>query len=211
MLLNDYVDIAFVVNLPARIDRKQDTQKACDAKNITVEFFPAVSSKGYADRELMIAGYQAQNQSYINLLTHCIKMKYKRVAIFQDDVEFTDDFEEVFSQSVEHDLPDNWDILYLGSKRRCRNAPISGRIYKVRAVNYDHAILLESTMFQPVIDQMEKMTLPADECLIRVYYGEKGEGLDNFKAYTIAQKGIAYQRGSQSDNRKKFVKQCVVD
>jgi hypothetical protein len=53
-------------------------------------------------------------------------------------------------------------------------------------------------MYQPLIDELEKMELPYDMCVAKVF-----RDFDKYKAVGILYKGIAYQKaGFRSDNLK---------
>jgi GR25 family glycosyltransferase involved in LPS biosynthesis len=96
-------------------------------------------------------------------------------------------------------IPDNWDFISLGCL--ANGAPpyhLGGRVWGLSYCALAHANIYRDTMYQPLIDELEKMELPYDMCVAKVF-----RDFDKYKAVGILYKGIAYQKaGFRSDNLK---------
>jgi len=186
------IDHMFLINLekrPEKLERSMEVFKKYDMDVERVNGIDAVKLGYERNEHGLLPGFRALNEVIIGILENAIKNDYKSIFIFEDDIEINEDPRPHFN-----DLPDNWDTFYLGCLNNCNYPKIKGTIHKVRKAFLGHAIALKSTMFQPVIDQLKKMTLSSDESIASVY-----SDLENYKAYCTIP-GIAWQRKGYSDD-----------
>ncbi len=182
----------FLINLkkrPEKLERSIEVFKKYDMDVEVVEAVDAVEMGYEINEHGLITGFKALNESIIGILESAIENNYKSIFIFEDDIEIDEDPRPHFD-----DLPDNWDVFYLGCLNTVNYPKIKGAIHKVRRAYLGHAIALKSTMFQPVIDKLKEMKIPSDVCIAEVY-----NDLKNYKAYCTIP-GIAWQRKGYSDN-----------
>lgn len=119
--LNDYFNQVFVINLDR--DKERLIEVGSEFKKINTKFerhagviptpedrrlyASAICQKTCPNSVLGI--YMAHRQ----LWEYVVKEKLPSAVIFEDDVRFTSDIDEVLPKAFE-ELPANWDILYLG-------------------------------------------------------------------------------------------------
>ena len=106
MLVNEYFDAVYVINLDRRTDRMEKLDPQLNKLGIKYERFPAVDGNA-----LNISPIIAGTMSHQYLLSRC---ENKRVLVLEDDAQFVDDFNEKFDEYMQH-LPEDYDIFYLGA------------------------------------------------------------------------------------------------
>lgn len=106
MKVNDYFHKVVVINLDRRADRMERLGAQLDELGIKYERFSAIDSK-----ELGISPIKAGTMSHQKLLSENYE---KRVLVLEDDALFCEDFNEKFTEYMEH-LPADSDIFYLGA------------------------------------------------------------------------------------------------
>lgn len=110
----------YLINLVHRTDRLKIAKAELSRAGITdYTIFPAIDA-----RKLKIKGTEEDNQgligcflSHLFILQEAIMNKYKSVAIFEDDILMTGDFEGRYNKAMEQ-IPDTWQMLYLGYYER---------------------------------------------------------------------------------------------
>lgn len=182
----------FLINLKKRTEKLERSLEVFENHDMDVEVVEGIDAAelGYEWNEHGLRpGFIALNETIIGILENAIENNYSSIFIFEDDIEIGEDPRPHFD-----DLPEHWNVFYLGCLNACNYPKIKGTIHKVRRAFLGHAIALTSRMFQPVIDQLKKMTLSSDESIAKVY-----SDLDNYKAYCTIP-GIAWQRKGYSDD-----------
>lgn len=106
MLVNEYFDAVYVINLDRRTDRMEKLDPQLNKLGIKYERFSAVDGNA-----LNISPIIAGTMSHQYLLSRC---ENKRVLVLEDDAQFVDDFNEKFDEYMQH-LPQDYDIFYLGA------------------------------------------------------------------------------------------------
>jgi len=140
--LNSFFDQVFIINLPNRIDRREEMVKKLTRLNIRAEFFPA--ENGYSKSNLIefkkyftspinveeahemeiklkrkvitSPGAWGILKTYHNLISVAKNRNYKKILCLEDDVIFARDFDEMFNNSSRL-IPDNWKLIYLGASQ----------------------------------------------------------------------------------------------
>lgn len=113
-------DKTYLINLRRRPDRlklaKRQFEKA-GIRDYTV--FPAFDAK-----TMGVRGVVEENQGIIGCyLSHYFIMQealingYKRIAVFEDDVQFVPDFDAQYTNAIPQ-VPESWQFLYLGYYER---------------------------------------------------------------------------------------------
>ena len=109
MKLNDYFDRVVVINLDRRKDRLAHFED--QTKNLGIDFvrYSAVDAQAFG-----IDAVTACAQSHRKAIVDAAADGVQRLFIFEDDAEFTGNFNESFAH-IATNLPDDWQMLYLGS------------------------------------------------------------------------------------------------
>jgi GR25 family glycosyltransferase involved in LPS biosynthesis len=106
MRINDYFDSVVVINLDRREDRLEKISTQLDNLGITFERFSAIDGKAEGIDPITAGTMSHQKVLEANPET--------KMLILEDDALFVDDFNEKFSEVIQH-LPSTTDIFYLGA------------------------------------------------------------------------------------------------
>jgi GR25 family glycosyltransferase involved in LPS biosynthesis len=112
--LNRFVDQVYVINL----DRRQDRliHITSEFKKIGVDFkkFKAIDGLNLkVHKELLKNSQLACLRSHIGVLKDALEKGHNKIAVFEDDVVFCEDFEKRFEHYAEN-IPKDWDVMFLG-------------------------------------------------------------------------------------------------
>jgi GR25 family glycosyltransferase involved in LPS biosynthesis len=191
--LNSFFDHIYCVNLDKRTDRWQECLDEFSKNGIeNVERFSAVDGDTIPTSEYSFPirkGNAGFALSHINLLKDAIEKGYKNFLMFEDDVEFTDNFVEKFNIAIK-DLPENWDILYLGGNHAWGvPSKITENLSIANNTLAMHAIAINSSVYQSLLD-VQTIHEPTD-----VTYSKN---LYRFNSFVFTP-SLAWQRPSWSD------------
>ena len=173
---------AVVMNLDSRPERWEEVQKEIPKIGITnIQRFSALPGGN--------AGFSASH-----LL--CIMGTGLRF-IFEDDVYFEDNALEVFNKAIEQ-LPDNFDMFYLGANVKTPAIRYSENLYQVTGgVHTTHAILFSDHARKFVVENYD----PRNHNIIDEWYHREGlQAMNCFVCFPM----IAFQRGCYSDLRLQY-------
>jgi len=143
--VNKFFDKVFVINLFDNIDRWKNVSTQLKRRKIKVERFVAIDGRcknqgrtackqklkslelthnvkinvprGYKLKEIIPAS--SLTIGTILLMRAMVKNKWKRMLIFEDDVDIGRNFEKRFKNGIKGLKNKNWDILYLGCGGLC--------------------------------------------------------------------------------------------
>lgn len=101
--------------------------------------------------------------SHISAIKMAKSLKYKNVLILEDDIELCDNFLERIN-SIENQLPDSWDQIYIGAIVHNLGDKISENIYKVNgnSVMGTHSYILNSSSYDLVVKQLTEFNTSTD-------------------------------------------------
>ena len=183
-----FFEIAKVINLSERTDRKQEYEREFARIGINAERFEAYTGD---NRHL------AFNKSQYYCLKECVEKGYNKILILEDDVEFKncDHLPQAFNE-----LPEDWDILYLGANINGTHLErYSTHLFKLRNSFTTHAVAYSNKMAKWIIenfpfytDEYEKEGLIIYDEWLRVNVQEQ------FKCFLVFPM-VAWQRRSFSD------------
>lgn len=136
--LNEYFDKIYCINLDRRPDRWEECCEIFNKIGLEVERFSA------CDGQLIDTGYgKVYNGELGGTITHTrLLRKIKdenldKVLIFEDDIEFCEDFFSKFEKSLTQ-LPDDWDLFFFGGNHTGGYQMISeniGRVFRTLALH----------------------------------------------------------------------------
>lgn len=117
-------DTVFVINLDKDTEKMKRMDTTLRDLDIQYERVPGVNGKELSveertERSTKLCDTLCTNStigcasSHISVWKHVVKQRYSSALILEDDVVFTDDFKQVVEKAFKQ-LPDNWDIMYLG-------------------------------------------------------------------------------------------------
>lgn len=199
--LNDYFEKIYCVNLAKRKDRWELAQKEFTLHNIDVERYDAIDGTNYDKIGILSHGEIGCLFSHLNILKYCRDNNISNVLIFEDDVEFDQNFNELFFEYVK-EVPE-WDILYFGATHALcypyMDRPpikVTDHVYKVYNAHATHAYAVNSSCYNLLIDSISKMERPLD-----VIYTKLQAQLRTY----IFRPHLAWQRSDYSDIAGKHV------
>jgi len=120
----------YCINLDHRPERWAHAQEECAKMGIEVERFSAVY---HEDQR----GWVGCTDSHIKLLT---ETENKFFLILEDDVEFLPGADYILQEAISQ-LPEDWDMLYLGASPKEPQERYSDNLFKLNNAHVTHAIL----------------------------------------------------------------------
>ena len=173
-----------VINLDSRPDRWEEVKKELDLHGFIYERFPALKGK---------CGENGCALSHHAIL----KEETGPIGIFEDDVIFEDGWQEVYEKAFSQ-LPEDWDLLYLGANVKTPALRYSENLFKITGgVHCTHAILYSDKGRKRVLDVWDLSEFHQ----IDHWMYMRGQGL--LECYVVSPL-IAFQRASYSDVRMKW-------
>jgi len=211
--LNDHFKKIYVINLDRRPDRLKECQEEFKKIGADVERISAIDAKELTNRTELShkqKTYYAVTEVHRRLMVEATLKKDENVLIFEDDVKFIDNFNDIFNERMKS-LPEDWDLLFIGGNHILhvdgfdlvtgdKNFKVTKDNYKT--LNYElsktpctwttHAMAINSRFFETTIQKMVELpTISTDT----VYTQLQQEGCN---AYTFLP-SLAIQRASFSD------------
>jgi GR25 family glycosyltransferase involved in LPS biosynthesis len=158
MSVNTFFDHIYCLNLDRRTDRWARCEEVFVEYRIeNIERFSASDGLTMPDFPGVLKGNVGLFDSHRRILQDAIDKDYHNILIFEDDVEFHPDFNNIFTY-VEQEISDNWNTLYLGCNLHgggnVRQHRVSEHLYLANKVLTTHAIAISSHMFHPILESI---------------------------------------------------------
>jgi GR25 family glycosyltransferase involved in LPS biosynthesis len=127
--MEKYVDKVYLINMDQDTKKLKEVTKECNKFNIKFERFSGVNPLKLSEEELeKYVTKNCQNMcsngligcgiSHMKIYEKALENNYKNILILEDDVYFTIDLYKVLDNAMK-ELPDDYDILYLGCSGLC--------------------------------------------------------------------------------------------
>lgn len=206
MSLNNYFDGVFCLNLDEREDRWKLCQEEFAKHNINAIRYPAikgsklglpwsnnVDENGYVHPphlEGANAGAIGGNLSFMSMINTAKILGWKNFFVFEDDVAFHDNFnamwEEIYPQ-----IPKDWDLIYLGGNHFAHMpAELTENVYRVFYTVCLHAVAINHTMYDRIIEQLYKIDRPTDNNIAELH---------QYSLSVVTKPHLAWQRAGYSN------------
>jgi GR25 family glycosyltransferase involved in LPS biosynthesis len=190
MKLNDVVDGAYCINLDKREDRWQSCEKEFTKNEIEVERFSAIDGQLIDDCPRITRGEAGCLKSHLSIIKSSVEKDMSSICIFEDDVFFTENFQDNFSNFYQQ-VPDDWQFLYLAvNKASAHFSYVSENVRRVTNAYSAHAMLLRRGAMEAILAACEPGEKPID-----VYYGE----IQNYLPAYVLAPSLAGQKAGHSD------------
>jgi len=198
MLINNFFDKIYCINLDHRFDRWKESVEEFKKHKIITERFSAATGEHpmIPANKRVNSGEAGLITSHILIFADAIKNGYKNFLILEDDVEFDSNFNKKFEENIK-DLPEQWDILYLGGNNIMPPLNYKNNIYLSSKTYTTHAIGVNSKSIKKIFDRID-YNYPID-----VNYSM--QTMDSNTYAFIMQPNLAWQRVSYSDINKNVV------
>jgi len=201
MKLTDFFDKTFCINLDRRKDRWEECLAEFNKYNLTnVERFNAIDGK---DLQQIKSGFVTPSRlalvlTNIKILEKAIQENYETILILEDDVEFTDEVNNI-SEYFKF-LPKDWDMLYFGGNHNThmKILPpkiVNEKVCKLHNTYSTHCVAINKKTFTTILNRLRKCDNALD-----VIYVELQSTLNVYSFYPM----IATQRVSFSDIENKI-------
>jgi glycosyl transferase family 25 len=144
---NEVFEQVVVINLAKRRDRLVNIINQLDAQGINFERFEAIDAQ-----ELGVKGITACTMSH-----RAVIEKYKNcqsLFIFEDDAQLSPDFALLWDNFIEN-LPDDWQMLYLGCNKIEFN-PVADGVSRLLAGVATHAYAAKQSVFDSMIEASKR-------------------------------------------------------
>lgn len=188
-------DRTYLINLPHRTDRLRVAKQQFQRGGVDMPtIFPAIDAK-----RLKLRGVVEENQGLIGcflshyfIIQEAVINKFKRIAVFEDDIILVPDFKTKYEEAIEQ-VPAIWQMLYMGYYERSGKAKlqVSENITIPRNTWGTHAYMLQGDGIKIMYDNLQEINSHID-----VQISEKIAS----KMYTYCiTPAICYQSGIKSD------------
>lgn len=179
--MNKFFDRIFIMNLKDRPDRFEKVTKQFIKKGIKYTRYNAIdgrckdcsSRQTSKKRKEMSEKYKMKIDSWlppsaaahilgtVELMKRQIRNKWKRILIFEDDMILVPGIMKKFENGIK-DLPDKWDMLYLGCGRECGHRGISKK--KTKKNKYLTPLsIVKSKNYKWYVEHKDDLRMPCDE------------------------------------------------
>jgi GR25 family glycosyltransferase involved in LPS biosynthesis len=193
--LNEIFDAVFCINLARRPDRKEQAIAEFAKHGIDVEFINAIDGKLLpevnavsSDHTKVSQGDWGCTQSHLQVVLKAKHYGLRNYFVFEDDVELATDFNDVFPGYYAQ-VPENWQMLYLGGNHDQPLLPISDNVAKITRTFTTHAIGIDSSMYDKLIEVWSRQE-KVDICISDLH--------SQYNCY-VFRPHIAWQKAGYSD------------
>jgi GR25 family glycosyltransferase involved in LPS biosynthesis len=161
---NSLVDETYIINLERRKDRAEHMSAEMKRLDVSYKFFNAVDGQKLKEKTVASKAVVATVRSHIGVVKDAIEKGYEKIAVFEDDIIFCDDFDSRLRYYLDN-IPSNWDIMYLGCHFNACVEPtiVKNNVYKVHECYGCFSMILnnQNGLFQKIIDSVTEL-LPYD-------------------------------------------------
>ncbi len=191
MGLNDIFDKVYCINLKHRTDRWEGCQTQFDKYGIEVERIDAVNGNEVVPDGVgkLMPGEVGVIRSNYNVIRDAKEKGYKRIIIFEDDVELCDDFNSRFMLHYDN-TPEDWRFLYMGGNHVGGLTPVNNKISRIRHTYAIHAICVHEELYDHILSMLGEEKVQVD-----VTYAQLQK---TFPSY-VFRPHLAWQKDGHSD------------
>lgn len=163
MGLNDIFDKIYCINLKHRVDRWENCQTQFNKYGISVERFDAVNGNEMIPEGVngLMPGEVGVIRSNYNIIKDAKENGYKKIVIFEDDVELCDNFNERFLSHY-NKTPKDWKFLYMGGNHVGGLIPINDKVSRIRHTYAIHAICVHEDLYDHILNMLKEERVQVD-------------------------------------------------
>jgi GR25 family glycosyltransferase involved in LPS biosynthesis len=165
MGFNRYFENIFCINLEKRKDRWDSFTKEMKKNSIT----GVVKYKGIDGGEIynptrMLNGELGILLTHLSLIKECKNRNYENVLIFEDDLVLHENYNNLDDYMSQ--VPNDWDFIYFGGNHVYGDKPekINDNTLKLNYTVSLHCVAIKNTMFDIIIDKLNKFEKQVDAC-----------------------------------------------
>ena len=150
MKITEFFDKTYCINLERRSDRWEECLNEFKKYELTgIDRFIAVDGKklNQTSSGFMTPSRLALVKTNVNILEDAIKNNYNSILILEDDVEFHNDFLNLFDQFSDQ-INFQWDLLYLGGNYRIIKNKIQQNVLQMEKVFTTHSYAISNNVYK---------------------------------------------------------------
>ena len=193
-MILDGIDKIFCINLQRRPDRRKEALDEFSKINLDFEFFDGVDGHELKLQGRIKPGHIGCVLSHLNLYKHIKSLEAGEIfLITEDDVVFSDDFKEVYSNQ-KRNIPDDWMLLYFGGNHNNLQLElVSDKIHRLKKTYTTHCYLVRKSSIDILINEFDTPRIFNEEVDVHLSNIQK-----KYPCYGFSP-AIAWQRESFSD------------
>lgn len=196
MKKEDLFKNSYVISLPHRFDRRQNTEKELSKYKIPYNFFDAVNGQELDYTGPLLKGEEGIRQSHLALLKQAKADDLDYIFVLEDDVVLCENFTSSLNNILENSP--GFDILYLGGAHKWPPVKYNQYLWKIFNTVTLHAVIIKKSIYSELINTIENNPdIPVDDAYALLQ--------PNNKAYCSILP-LAWQKDDYSDIQNKFVK-----
>lgn len=157
MFLN-FFDEIYVINLPQRLDRRQEMNEELGRHGIPFTIFEATHDD-YGIRGLI--------ETMKRLFRHALGKRQSNILVLEDDAKFLVPNPVAFLAEVLPQLPKDYQLFYLGLNLLARPIRMSENILKVVDAYSTHAIAYSAEGMRICMERLDEVPLTAYDIFVR--------------------------------------------
>ena len=167
---NKLLENIYFINLDESKDRLEMMNKAAKKHNLNFKRFPAFHGKkinidDFIKKNIITKfdekpGDLGCGLSHIHLWKECVNNNHEYVLILEDDVILDDNFNTLFNKYYKQ-VPDDWDMIHLGSSW-LKGKKISDNVLKTNRTVGAYAILFKLNTLKDLIKNKIPLKAPVD-------------------------------------------------
>jgi glycosyl transferase family 25 len=194
MTLNEFVEKIYCINLDRRPDRWQRCEEIFKQHEIVATRAVAVDGKSLLTGVLP-HGALGVLRSNLAVLRGAVERDMDSIAIFEDDIELDDHFNEKFDEYIKL-VPKDWAFIYLGGSNKKSPLPVNEHISKLKKTYGAYAVIIRSSIFDTLINLLSKEDTHLDFVYARMH--------SKYPSY-IMNPFLAWVRNDYSDINERFI------
>ncbi len=149
------IDKIFCINLERRPDRKEKAISEFSKFNLDFEFFNGIDGHEMNVRSKIKPGHVGCVMSHLNLYRHLKNQEGEIFMITEDDVVFSDDFIDVYLDSI-NNVPNDWHLLYFGGNHNSLSPDmISKNIHRLHKTYTTHCYMVKKNCLDLLICEFD--------------------------------------------------------
>lgn len=190
MVVTDYFDKTFCVNLDHRTDKWETVSSDFILHGLSVERWSAVDGSKVEYSGSLKKGVIGCAMSHRDIITHAKEMSYKKILIFEDDVEFDPNLNDNFNAWYV-EVPNDWDMLYLGGNHNVKViTKCTPHLMRATKTQTTHAYAIKNTIYDLILNRLNNIDLDVDVIYMEI------QKICNAYCFTPR---LAWQRPGMSD------------
>lgn len=158
-MISELFDEVYLLNLPQFEDKLKLSVE--QLTSIGIDNFKVFDGEIVNEGKTFNDRHQGCTNSHFRIIKHAKEQGYKRILIFEDDIEFSADFNSHFEKIKDFIDNNEWNFFYLGGNIKDTPVPYNSSINRANLVHTTHAYAINSCCFDTILN-IENLKRPID-------------------------------------------------